>query len=244
MDKLGAGASSLKAGQRVAALLTKFGGYAEYVCVPENMLVPVPDGVDSAEAVSIILNGLTAYDALHRAAKVKAGERILITSAAGGVGSYMVQFAKLAGLQVYGAASTGKLELVSRLGATPIDYRTENVVERVRQLTNGGVEVVVDMAGNTHQALDALRQGGRLVTIGGLSFKDKSLPELLLVILQVMFTRGKKATFYGDLPTKVRKDNAWYRETLTLLLNLLTQGKVKAIVGQRLPLVEAARGQQ
>lgn len=87
-----------------------------------------------------------------------------------------------------------------------------------------------------------------MIAIGGLSLSNQSLLGLLFAILggtiQVILTPGKRATFYGDLPTKVRHDNAWYRETLTRLFNLLAEGKVRAVVGQRLPLVEAARGHQ
>lgn len=246
VDKGGAGASALPVGQRVGALLTKFGGYAEYVCAPEAMFVPVPGGLEPGAAVSIILNGLTAYDVLHRAARVQAGECILITSAAGGVGSYMVQFAKLAGLQVYGATSSNKLALVAQLGATPIDYRRENIIKRVRELTGGGVEVVADMAGDMQPALAALRSGGRVVSIGGLSLSNQNLMGLLFTIMRatirVMLTPGKRAMFYGSLPTKVRQDKTWYRETLSQLFNLLAEDKVRAVVGQRLPLVEAVRG--
>ena len=87
VDKVGAGVSSLSAGQTIAALLPHFGGYAEFANVPGNLLIPVPDGLDSAETVSLVLNYLTAHRMLHRSAQVKRGERILVHGAAGGVGT-------------------------------------------------------------------------------------------------------------------------------------------------------------
>src|SRR5947207_6034950 len=90
VDRLGDGVSGIEPGQRVAALPIH-GAYAEFVCLPQRELVPVPSGLDAAEAVSVILNGITAYQMLHRSAKVSKGQRVLIHGAAGGVGSALLQ---------------------------------------------------------------------------------------------------------------------------------------------------------
>ena len=100
VDKVSAGVSSLSAGQTIAALLPHFGGYAEFANVPENLLIPVPDGLIPAEAVSLVLNYLTAHRMLHRSAQVKRGERILVHGAAGGVGTALLQLGKEAGLDL------------------------------------------------------------------------------------------------------------------------------------------------
>jgi NADPH2:quinone reductase len=130
VDKLGEEVSTVELGQRVAGAtfsLDGLGGYAEFICLPAGDLVLVPSGVDSAEAVCLVANYLTAHMALHRVANVRSGERVLIHGAAGGVGTALLQLGKLAGLEMYGTASRHNHELVSALGATPIDYRTENL---------------------------------------------------------------------------------------------------------------------
>ncbi|MGB5933983.1 MAG: alcohol dehydrogenase catalytic domain-containing protein, partial [Anaerolineae bacterium] len=141
VDKLGEGVSTVEPGQTVAGAtfcLGVGGGYAEFVCLPASELVPVPSGVDPAEAVCLVVNYLTAYSALHRTANIRRGERILVHGAAGGVGTALFDLGKLAGLEMYGTASKHNHELVSALGATPIDYRTEDFVERIRGLTGDG----------------------------------------------------------------------------------------------------------
>lgn len=246
VDKLGSNVTSVQPGQRVAAILIGFGGCAEYICVPEDLLVSVPDALSSAEAVAAILNGLTAYHALHDVAKIKAGESILITSAAGGVGTMAVQLAKLAGLKVYGATSSDKLALVRSLGATAIDYRNEDVVETLHRFNGGGVDVVLDMVGNGQQALSALKDQGRVMVVGGLSYKNSSLFALGVAIgmgvLRNLFMRNKKFLYLSDLPTKAHKNKSWYRNTLANLFELQVEGKLKAVVAKTYPLEQAAEG--
>src|SRR5215471_17282046 len=104
VDRLGDGVSGIELGRIVGALPIN-GAYAEFVCLPQRELVPVPSGLDAAEAVSLILNYVTAYQMLHRSAKVKPGQRVLIHGAAGGVGSALLQLGRLAGLEMYGTCS-------------------------------------------------------------------------------------------------------------------------------------------
>src|SRR5512145_2606402 len=122
VDRLGDGVSGVEPGQIVAALPIN-GAYAEFVCLPQRELVPVPSGLDAAEAVSLILNYITAYQMLHRSANVRPGQRVLIHGAAGGVGSALLQLGRLARLQMYGTCSSHGASTVSSLGGIPIDYR-------------------------------------------------------------------------------------------------------------------------
>ncbi len=117
VDKLGAGVAKLKVGQSVADL-TVVGAYSEYICLLESRLVHVPDGLDAAEAVSLILSYVTAYQMLHRSAEVQRGQRILVHGAGGAVGTALLQLGKLLDLEMYGTASKPKHELVASLGAT------------------------------------------------------------------------------------------------------------------------------
>src|SRR5205809_1314144 len=102
------------------------GCYAQYVCVPRRKLVPVPEGLDAAEAVAIVLNYITAYQMLHRAAKARPGQRMLIHGASGGVGTAMLELAKLAGVEMYGTCSAKGAAVVRERGGIAIDYRDED----------------------------------------------------------------------------------------------------------------------
>src|SRR5690348_15730337 len=104
VDQLGEGVTGSELGQTVAAMPIH-GCYAQYLCVPQRKLIPVPGGLDPAEAVAVVLNYITAYQMLHRSAKAKAGQRMLIHGASGGVGSAMLQLAKLAGVEMFGTCS-------------------------------------------------------------------------------------------------------------------------------------------
>jgi NADPH2:quinone reductase len=223
------------------------GGYAEFICLPVSELVSVPSGVDPAEAVCLVVNYLTAHMAMHRTANVRSGERILVQGAAGGVGTALLDLGKLAGLEMYGTASKYNHELVSGLGATPIDYRTEDFVERIRDLAGDGVDVVFDPIGGARQlwrSYQALSKGGRLVWFGVAATKKKGLRVIPLTLLTLgllkLIPDGKQALTTPDLD----KDNAWYRDTLAELLDLLAARKIKPLVAERIPLAEAARAHE
>src|SRR5512138_2578109 len=128
VDRLGEGVSGIEPGQRVAAMPIH-GAYAEFVCLPQRELVPVQPGLDAGEAVSLILNYITAYQMMHRSAKVASGQRALIHGAAGGVGTALLQLGRLAGLEMYGTCSSRNASAVRELGAVPIDYQSEDFVE-------------------------------------------------------------------------------------------------------------------
>ena len=168
VDRVGDGVSGIEPGRMVAAMPIS-GAYAEVVCLPQGELVPVPPGLDAGEAVSLVLNYITAYQMLHRSAKVKAGQRALIHGAAGGVGTALLQLGRLAGLEMlYGTCSAKSAPVVSGLGGIPIDYRQQDFVQEIRRLTKDGVDVVFDPIGGSHlwQSRKALRPGGKVVGYG------------------------------------------------------------------------------
>jgi NADPH:quinone reductase-like Zn-dependent oxidoreductase len=105
VDEVGSGVSSLAVGQMVGALMDTGGGYAEFICLPADRLVPIPEGLDPAETVGAALNYFIAHQMLHRICKIERGGRILVHGAAGGVGSAFLQLGKLAELETYGTAS-------------------------------------------------------------------------------------------------------------------------------------------
>jgi len=250
VDKLGEGVSTLEQGQTVAGATWAIGfggGYSEFICLPAGELVPVPADVDPAEAVCLVVNYLTATMAMHRTAAVRSGQRVLVHGAAGGVGTALLQLGKLAGLEMYGTASRRNHDLVSALGATPIDYRAEDFVERIRELTGEGVDVVFDPIGGARQlwrSYRALRSGGRLVWFGVAAAKRSGLRVIPLTLSTVFLLKlipdGKQVPLAPDLS----KDNAWYRRTLAELLDLLAAGKIKPVVADRIPLVQAGHAHE
>ncbi|MFC2177216.1 medium chain dehydrogenase/reductase family protein [Actinomycetota bacterium] len=251
VDKLGQGATGVTEGETVAGWsMGRGGGYTEYICMPATELVPVPPGVDPAEAVALVVNYLTAHMALHGTAGVRSGESILVHGAAGGVGSALVQLGKLAGLEVFGTASLPKHEVVSELGATPIDYRNEDFVKRIRTLTGDGVDVVFDPVAGGRQLLRsyrALRKGGRLVMLGMVSSEEngiRAIPfSLLTVGLLKLLPDGKRLPLSGGME-ELPKNNALYRETLTEFLDWLAAGKIKPVMAVQVPLADAARAHE
>jgi NADPH:quinone reductase len=167
VEELGPGCSRLREGGRVAAL-TVWGAYAERVCVPEAEAVEVPEDLDPAEVVGLVLTYMTAYQLLHRMAKAKSGETVLVHGAAGRVGTAVLELGAVAGLRLYGTASARDRAAVERLGAVAIDYRNEDFLARVRELTGDGVDVALDGLGGalSIRSFRALRPGGRLVVFG------------------------------------------------------------------------------
>jgi NADPH:quinone reductase-like Zn-dependent oxidoreductase len=250
IDKVGDGVTSVEPGQMVAGATFRFnglGGYTEYLCLPASEVVPIPEGVDPAQAVCLVANYLTAYMAMHDTAGVKAGERILVQGAAGGVGTALLELGRLAGLEMYGTASAPKHEVVSALGATPVDYRTEDVVARVRALTGDGVDVVFDPIGGARQlwrSNQALRKNGRLVWFGVAAAKKDGIRVIPITLLTVGLIKilpdGKKLLMTPDLS----QDNAWYQATLAKLLEILAAGEINPIVSDRIPLAEAAHAHE
>ena len=168
VEELGPGCSRLRVGDRIGAL-TVWGADAELVCVLEANAVEVPEDLDPAEALSLVFTYMTAYQLLHRTATVKSGETVLVHGAAGRVGTAVLELGAVAGPRMYGTCSARDFAAVERLGAVAIDYRNEDFLARVRELTSGqGVDVVLDGFGGvlSLRSFRALRRGGRLVVFG------------------------------------------------------------------------------
>lgn len=255
VDRLGAGVSGLAPGQIVAALPIT-GAYAEFVCLPPRELVPVPSGLDAAEAVSLVLNYVTAYQMLHRSAKVRPGQRVLIHGAAGGVGTALLQLGRLAGLEMYGTCSARGASAVADLGAIPIDYQQQDFVTETHRLTSEGADVVFDGIGGPHiwRSRKALCPGGRVVAYGltgslrggrlasgrsGGRHRFRAIAIFGLYIAGGWVLPGRKRVVPYSIQWLKRLRPAWFQQDLIVLLDLLQQQKIKPLIAQRLSLVEA-----
>ena len=260
VDRLGAGVPGVQPGQMVAAMPIH-GAYAEFVCLPQHELVPVPPGLDAAEAVCLVLNYITAYQMMHRSAKVRPGQRALIHGAAGGVGTALLQLGRLAGLEMYGTCSSRGAPAVSDLGGIPIDYQHQDFVKEIHRLTNEGVDVVFDPIGGAHlwQSRKALRPGGRVVGYGLISsirgegltssrpgrrqrFRGTAI--FALYIAGGWLLPGRKRVAPYSIQTLKRLKPEWFRQDLIALLDLLQQRKLKPLIAQRFPLAEARQAQE
>jgi NADPH:quinone reductase-like Zn-dependent oxidoreductase len=250
VHSVGDGVDGSLVGQRVAAL-TKVGGWASHVLVEAADLVPVPAELDPAEAETVILNGITAWQMLHRKAKVRAGGTILVHGANGGVGSTLVQLARIAGITVLGTASPRHHDRLRALGVTPIDYRGD-VPAAVRALAPNGVDAVFDHLGldSSRESWRLLNRRGTLVSYGAATARDdagnKQLP--VLKILAQVWTwnaapNGCSAYFYNVWAGRALGKagfRARLHEDLTQVLRAMAEGRIEPQVAARIPLARAA----
>ena len=260
VDRVGNGVTGIEPGQIVAALPIA-GAYAESVCLPERDLVPVPPGLDAAEAVSLILNYVTAHQMLHRSAKVSAGQRVLIHGAAGGVGTALLQLGRLAGLEMYGTCSSKGSSAVSDLGGIPIDYQHQDFVKEIRRLTGSGVDVVFDGLGGTQiwRSRDALRRGGMVVAYGltaslrggrlasgrsGGRHRFRAIAMFLFYTAASRLLPGNKRVIPYSIQWLQRVKPALFRQDLTTLFELLGQQKIRPVIARRFPLAEARQAHE
>lgn len=260
VDRVGADVSGMEPGETVAALPIT-GAYAEFVCLPARDLVRVPRGLDPAEAVSLILNYVTAYQMLHRSAKIKPNQSVLIHGAAGGVGSALLQLGSLAGLEMYGTCSSRGAPTVSELGGIPIDYTQQDFVREIERLTTDGVDAVFDGIGGRHiwRSRKALRSGGRVVAYGltaslrggrlasgrsGERHRYRAIAIFGLYIAGGWVLPGRKRVVPYSIQWLKRIKPGFFQKDLTALLELLQQRKIKPLIAQRFPLTEAKRAQE
>lgn len=240
VDAIGAGVAGFTLGQRVAAL-TVWGGFGEFLVREAEHFLPVPDEVSDRDAAAVILNYVTAWQMIHRVAKVKTGRSALVTGAAGGVGSAALQLLKLAGVRAYGAASAQKHASIRALGAVPIDYRKGALDRLMRALEPQGVDYVFDAVGgsNIGPCIGALRRGGIVV---GFGFMGAPTVFSKIAMFSNLFLgarlRGRRGEFYG-ISALYRKDPSQLREDLPKIFALLAEKKIDPLVTHTFPLLDA-----
>jgi NADPH2:quinone reductase len=260
VDRLGAGVSGIETGQIVAALPI-FGAYAEFICLPQREWVPVPAGLEAAEAVSLVLNYITAYQMLHRSAKVRPGQRVLIHGASGGVGTALLQLGRLAGLQMYGTCSSRNASTVSDLGGVPIDYQRQDFVTEIHRLTGDGADAVFDSMGGAHiwRSRKALRRGGKVVAYGltgslhggrvasgssGGRHRFRSIAMFGYYTAGSWLLPGGKRVVTYSIQWLKRVRPQLFRQDLLALFELLKEQRIKPLIARRFPLAEARQAQE
>jgi NADPH:quinone reductase-like Zn-dependent oxidoreductase len=253
VEAIGAGVDARLAGTLVADLCI-VGGYTQYAIRPAHYLVPVPSGVDLAEAACVPLAYTTAYQMLTRYRRLQAGATILVIGASGTVGTALLDLARHFGLKAIGTCSAKNIPSVERFGATALDYRAGDFVATLRgRMAAGqlglGVDAVFDAIGGAHfaRSFACLAPGGLLVGYGSqtMAVGDENLlaAGLGLARLQLWnalsFLYGdRKAVFY-TITSRRKAHPDEFKEDMSAVLALLRDGAIHPVVVERLPLASA-----
>jgi NADPH2:quinone reductase len=242
IDQLGEGVSGFRLCDRVADM-TVLGSNASYRTLRADHLTRLPANADAAEAATLILSWTTAYQLLHRAARVQRGQRVLVQGAAGAVGQALLALGRMAGIETWGTARGEHAALVRELGGAPIDYRREDFT----RVLPGGFDIVFDGVGEDgyRRSLAALKGGGLLCAYGysaGVQAKRR-MPTMLMWIARLYLGRwlpgGKRACFYSINIMRARHPG-WFREDLEQLFRLLETRAIRPRVAERISFDEVA----
>jgi NADPH2:quinone reductase len=240
IDQLGDGVSGLQLGDRVADM-TVLGSNAAYRTLRADDVTRVPVGVDAAEAATLILSWTTAYQLLHRSARVEPGQRALVHGAAGAVGQALLTLGT--GLELWGTARGDHAALVRQLGGTPIDYQREDFT----RVLPGGFDVIFDGIGEDggRRSLAALKRGGQLCAYGYTAAVQarRRMSTILTSMARLYLSRwlpgGKRVRFYSINAMRARHP-AWFREDLARLFELLATRAIRPRVAERISFDEVA----
>jgi len=247
---VGTDSDSNLVGTRVAAA-TKTGGWASAVLVAVADLVPVPDQLDPAEVEAVVVNGITAYQMLHRSAGAQPGQTILVHGASGGVGTILVQLAGHEGIRVIGTAAPRHHAALRELGVDPIDYHDPDLDQRVRELAPNGVDAVFDHLGpaSFRTSFSLLADGGTLVAYGSAAKldDDNSMAAMFVGMLARLYSwnvlpNKRRANFYNFWAGRlfsIRRFRQRQHADLTAVLDLLAAGVVTPQIAATFPLTEA-----
>jgi NADPH2:quinone reductase len=242
IDQIGEGVRGFHLGDRVADM-TVVGSNAAYRTLQATHLSRVPTGVDAAEAATLILSWTTAYQLLHRTARVQRGQRVLVHGAAGAVGQALLALGKLASLELWGTARAKDAALVRKLGATPIDYQREDFT----RVLPDGFDIIFDGIAEDgyRRSFAALKPGGLLCAYGysAGAQEQRRMLTIFMWIARLYLWRwlpgGKRGSFYSINMMRARHP-AWFQEDLERLFGLLASGAIRPRVAQRITFDEVA----
>jgi NADPH:quinone reductase len=234
VESVGPGVTKVKPGDRVYTARTLSGAYAEYTLAQENQVQPLPDNIEFAQGAGIWVPYATAYYALYHAAQAHAGETLLIHGASGGVGTAALQLARAMGLVIFGTAGTDPgLELIKREGANhTFNHSKAGYEDEILKATGGkGVDIILEMLANVNlpKDLKLLAINGRVIVIGNRG-------ETTINPRDLMMKRGSIRAFTLWALTEQET-----REIYAGLNAGLSTGILQPVVGEEIPLAEAAR---
>ena len=252
IDAVGERVDPTRVGQRVLAM-TRFGGYADTVCMPSEQAYEMPESMSFEEGAALPVNYLTSYHMLFNVFRVRAGDRVLIHQAAGGVGTAACQLCRsIEGVTTYGTASKAKHDYVRENGCDhPIDYHSLDYADEVRRLTGGrGVDVVLDALGGTDwkKGYDLLRPGGMLVTFGWANmakFGKRKMTHVVGQLAKMPWWTPIKLMHENKGVAGVNMGHLWEehemtRDAVTKLLQLYRDGAIKPRIDRSFPLEQAS----
>ncbi|GAA2577831.1 zinc-binding dehydrogenase [Winogradskya consettensis] len=242
----GPGVDATLVGRRFAAM-TKTGGWTTHALLDAVDLVPVPAGLDAGEVETVMVSGLTAYQMLHRRAKVRAGQTILIHGVNGGVGTTLAQLALHAGARVIGTSSPRHHAALRDLGVLPVDYNDPELATRVRDLAPDGVDAVFDHIGGKSiaRSWSLLARGGTLVSYAMLKDSGPMIPAFIGLLGQLAWLNalpnGRRAGFFdvwGGKLLRPERFRSRLQEDMAAVLTLLGDGVLRPQIAARLPLTD------
>ncbi|MEM7438192.1 MAG: medium chain dehydrogenase/reductase family protein [Pseudomonadota bacterium] len=245
VDKLGEGVSEFKLGE-VVVDLTVTGGYSEYICLPADRLTRVPDGVDPVDATAMVLSYVTAYQLIHRLAKVKKGGVALVHAAGGAVGTALMELGRLHGLQMFGTASRSKHDLVKQQGAIPIDYTREDFRQVIREAGHPGVDAVFDCTTpkDFNRGFGLLNPGGTFAFYGMQLNHATNLQKALMPVdmarlfARNVFSPNRALKFYSIAKLRDQQPE-WFKKDLGALLQMLADGQLRPVIEEKIALKDA-----
>lgn len=245
VDAVGAGVTTLKEGDRVGALLVH-GGYATHVVRGAQHWVKVPGGLGDVQAVSLILNYVTAYQMIHRVARLQPGQSALVNAANGGVGQALLDLLRAHGIAAIGAAAKTRHDIVTSYGATPIEGRSTPLELGVHAVRPKGVDAAFDGVGGTRtgQCVSSTCRGGITVWYGFVGVKG--LPAVARSAWSLLVgapLRGRRGSFYG-ITRLYRTNPRPFLEDLPKLFDLLAQKKISPRIAQTFPLLDARKANE
>ncbi len=239
--KVGEGVSENYKGKRVAAFL-QWGGHSQYINLPTEKLIEISSSLDPYQVECLPLNYITAYQVLTRAAKVKKNDTILVHGAAGGVGTAILQLAKVMGIKVYGTASTAKQNTIRENGGYAIDYKTEDFEKIIKEKEPNGIDAVFDIGGKGtyNKSGPLLKKKGAHILYGLIDTGNKMafLVHIIKLNFKNIFT-SKTGKFYS---VKGLYDKSFdeYKSDFLQLVKLLENKEINPIVAKVISLDEVS----